>query len=458
MGAKDFLVKNLNVFGTAILAFFISAGLLFVFQKDDGGKFFFMIAAWVAAYYAYRNIEKEDWGKISKGVLFGLAGVMFLFLVVQTIKAARSNAEWDFMCFYMQGQLGLHKLNFYDPNSFNTLLSQNNFNYTFSGTFKSEIFDVGLLSPPITMLFFAPLAYFDQETSRMILSALTFILIIANSALANKTFLQKESSLYSFLLIFIALMVLPATNATIQYNQTTFFILFFLMLTILNIDKPVAGVYLALSLLAKPITGILILYFLFNKKWKAVCYFAATGIVLLLAAYLLWGYHNIIDFFVSPPTKRLPQWLYELTNNFSLIAVLNRDLKDYGLSYHLIKLIFIAAAVVMLGVTYVISKKLIKVDTRLAFFPYILYMLMIYPSSLECYMVFLMPALVYFLFLRGSVKYFWWMLLPSLSFVRIEGFFTYFTFWLALFLIGFFFVNNKTENLFSQHEIRPVAV
>jgi hypothetical protein len=381
---------------------------------------------------------------------------MFLFLVVQTVKAARSNQEWDFMCFYMQGQLGLHKLNFYDPNSFNILLSQHNFNYTFTGTFKQEIFDVGLLSPPITMLFFAPLAYFDHETSRIILSGMTFILIIVNAMLANRIFLQKEKSLYSFLLIFIAIMLLPATNATIQYNQTTFIILFFLMLTILNIDKPVAGICLALSLLVKPITGILILYFLLNKKWKSVAWFAATGAVLLFTTYLIWGYHNIIDFFLSPPTKRLPQYLYELNNNFSLVAVLNRDLKEYTSAYHLITLIFIAGAVVLLGFTYVMSRKLMKVDTRLAFFPYILYMLMIYPSSLECYMVLLVPALLYFLFLTGDVKYFWILLLPSLSFVRMGGFFTYLTLWFGFFLLGFFFLNKKRESV-SQQAV-PIAV
>jgi TRAP-type C4-dicarboxylate transport system permease small subunit len=73
-------------------------------------------------------------------------------------------------------------------------------------------------------------------------------------------------------------------------------------------------------------------------------------------------------------------------------------------------------------------------------------------------MVFLIPVLAYLLFLKGTVKYFWLVLLPSLSFVRIEGFFTYLTLWLALFLIAFFFLNNKTDNLFSQHQVRPVAV
>ena len=110
------------------------------------------MASFTGSYYAYHNLRTQ-WKQISRGVLIGLATFMFLILVIETIKAAISNAQFDFMCFYMQGQLGLHHLNFYDPNSFKILLQNNNLNYAFSQGIKTEILDVGLLSPPISMLF-----------------------------------------------------------------------------------------------------------------------------------------------------------------------------------------------------------------------------------------------------------------------------------------------------------------
>jgi hypothetical protein len=441
---QEFLLKNLKSYFVAIIVFTICAAMLLLFKNDKGGKTFFMMLSFAASFYAYHNLTTQ-WKQISKGILIGLGAILFLFLIIETIKAATSQAEWDFMCFYMQGQLGLHHLNFYDANSFKTLLASNNFNYSFYDGFKNEILNVGLLPPPISMLFFAPLASVDYHISRSILAILIFIFIFANTFLGYLIFAKTERSPYSFLFIFIIIMLLPGTNGTIGYNQTNFFILFFLLLTIYNINKPLSGFYLALSLILKPISGFLVLFFISDKKWKALVYFLATVIVLFLITAFFWGFQNIVGFFQSPATERLPLYLYEQGVNQSIIAVFYRNLGEYGLTFNMIKLIYYFATAVLIALTYIVSKRLNQTNTYFSFFTFFLCMLMIYPSSLDHYMVYLSPLFIYFLFLKEGKKYFWLIILPAVSFLRTEAFFSYLILWIALIYIGLFVTNTNMK-------------
>jgi hypothetical protein len=433
---QEHVRKGLKTPIVALLIFFFSAGILLFFRKDIEGKSFFMMIGITISYYSYINLNNNFLKQISKGILIGLFAILFVLLVGQTFLGAKSNDEFDFMCFYMQGQLGVHHLNFYDPNSFSILLHSINYHFTFSETFKSEILDVGLLSPPITMLFFAPLASVDYHTSKVILALLTFIFIIANTILANVVFVKKGRSIYSFFLIFIIIMLIPGTQSTIGFNQTNFFLLFFLILTIHKINKPISGFYLALSLIIKPISGILILFFIIHKKWKQVAYFIATGAILLFITGFIWGFQNIFGFIQSPPTLRLPKELYVQHINQSLIGVLNRNLQFYGLASNVINMLYDGAAIILLLGTCISSKRLNKVNSYLAFFPFILFMLIVYPSSLTHYMVYLIPIIIYFLFLKFYPKYVLIVLLISLSFAVTDVFFTYIILWSALLCIS----------------------
>jgi len=448
----NYLIKHLNTCIVAVMVFAFAAVIRLFFRDDHGGRTLFIMGSLVVSYYAYHNLNTQ-WEKISKGILIGLSTFMFLTLTIEGLKAATSNNEFDFMCFYMQGQLGVHHLNFYDPHSFTILLQKNNFNYTFSEGFKSQIIDVGLLSPPITMLFYAPLSSIDYHTSRLILTIFIFIFIFGNAVLANKIFVKNDRSFYSFLFILLIIMFLPGTSETIGYNQSNFFLLFFLLLAIYKINKPISGLYLAISLIIKPISGFLMLFFISAKRWKHLICFVATLIVLFSITAFLWGFQNIIGFFQSPPTQRLPQDLYVQEINQSFIGVLNRNLGRYNLPQTFINSIFYFCAIMMVVLTYIASKKLNKLNIYLSFFVFVPCMLMIYPSSLWHYMVYLTPLLVYFLLRKQDKKYFWIILLPAVSFLGTEVFFTYLILWVALLCVAFFFSSNEK----IYHEFKGVT-
>ncbi|MDO9256785.1 MAG: glycosyltransferase family 87 protein [Bacteroidales bacterium] len=364
-----------------------------------------------------------------------------------------SKEQYDFMCFYMQGQLGVHNMNFYDPGSFQILLAKINYplsfeqnktigHFVFHEGIKNEILNVGLLSPPITMLFFAPLASFDYQSSRNVFSVLVAIFIILNAVLANIVFLKKERSIFSFLLIFIIIAVIPGTYNTIYLVQTNFFLLFFLMLSFYKIDKPISGFYLALSVIFKPISGILLLYFIINKKWKTVTWFSVSIVILLLITCFLWGFDNLASYIISPPTQRLPHSIYTQVVNQSLIGLLNRNLEIYGLSDSAISFLYFSLSGIMILITLLASKNLQKVNPQFSFLSFIPLMLLIYPSSLIHYMVYLIPVFLYFIFLKNGGKYLWIILVPAFIFLSSETFFSYLIIWMMFLYAGLFRTKN----------------
>jgi len=279
------------------------------------------------------------------------------------------------------------------------------------------------------MLLYVPLASINYYTARIIFTSLIFVFIVANVFAANKLMEKKERSVYSFLFILIILLLLPGTNSTMVFSQTNFFLLFFLILTVLNLENPMAGVFLALSIIFKPISAILIVFFLLHRKWKTVFYFVGTGVLLTLITAFAWGFRNIVQYFLSPPTKRIPFHQYTEDINQSVIAVLNRSLEPLGVAQYSINLLYYFCIAVLIVVTCVASKKLFKINPRLSFLPFIPCMLLIYPGSADNYMVYLLPVFIYFLFSDLKNKYFYAALLMAMVFLRIAPFFTYLILW-----------------------------
>jgi hypothetical protein len=438
----------------ALTVFIFSAGFLFIFKNNDAAKNFFMCIAMIVSYYAYHNLSNGSSFKklVLRGALIGIAAVLLSGLIIITVKASTSGNQWDFLCFYLEGLLGVHHLDFYDPHSFVILMDKINFHPVYDSAFKAETLDVGVVSPPITMLIYVPLAYIDYSTARIIFTVLIFIFILGSIFAAHKLVQKKERSAYSLLFTLIILLFLPGTNSTMIFSQTNFFLLFFLILAVLHLESPMAGVYLALSVIFKPISVILILFFLLHKKWKPVFYFVGTGVLLTLVTAFAWGFRNIVQYFLSPPTKRIPFHQYTEDINQSVIAVLNRSLKPLGMAQYSINLLYYFCVAVLIVVTCMASKKLFRSNRRLSFLPFIPCMLLIYPGSADNYMVYLLPVFIWFLFSDLKNKYFYSALLMAIVFLRIAPFFAYLV--LLFIFIGIAFPNmsGKIQKLIADRK------
>jgi hypothetical protein len=223
------------------------------------------------------------------------------------------------------------------------------------------------------------------------------------------------------------------------------------MLTFYKIDKPISGFYLAISAIFKPISAILLLYFIINKKWKPAAWFIVSSGIFLLITCLIWGFDNLTSYILSPPTQRLPHSIYVQEVNQSLIGILNRNLEIYGLSNSVISLIYFSLSGIMAALTMVASKNLQKVNSQFSFLPFIPLMLLIYPSSLMHYMVYLVPVFLYFIILKKGEKYLWIVLVPAFIFLSSETFFSYLIIWIWLLFIGLFLnKNDKFKDILSE--------
>jgi len=416
--------------GVAAGVVLIAAFFRVFYKNDIEGKTFYLLVWVILGYTAFHYRDHSRWKDHARGLILGLATFQFLMIFHNTAKTLIYPQEWDFLCFYMQGLLGKYHLPFYDPSSFDIVLNSYTPPINYTSSFRSEILNVGMLSPPITMLYFTPLTMFDYFTAQALVSFLIICSIFICVYLANSLVPKEIKSVYSALFIFIILMLIPGAHTTIVYGQSNFFILMFILLMIRNIRNSSAGAYLALSMVFKPLTAFLILYFVINRNWKALFSFILMTMVLLGLTIGIWGMDNILSFIQSPPTRRLPQSLYIQEINQSFVALLNRNLLPAGFTSQQVMGLFLAGSAVFVTASVYSSMKVFRINPFLALVPFVLTMLMIYPSSLNHYMIYLFPLFIHIAFIRREDILFWLLVIIGVSFLHSATFFAYFTFWL----------------------------
>lgn len=455
---KDVKISNYansTIIFTSVVVFAIAVIFRWLFKGDIFGQTFIMLVIFISSFYAWRNINSRKWEKHAKGILIGLATFLFILLILKSVAASHSDTRWDFMPFYVHGLIGINDLPFYSPSSFDVVLEKFNFINSIDHDIMVEVFEQGMLYPPITMLFFSFLALFEYETAQVLLSALIFIFVIASSVALYRLIFKEHKSIFTFLFVLIIVISFPGTMGTVGYHQTNFFILFFLILMLSKIDKPISGVFHAMTIFFKPITALLIFHTFINKRWKNVLLFSATGAVLILITGAIWGFQNILDYFISSPLSRYSVELYKQPINQSLLALFHKNFSVYNIQHNTIHFIYYIVALGMVGITICCSLKLGKKSKILSIFPFIPLMIMLYPSTMRHYMVYLIPLFLWFMNTKNAEKYFMLMILPAAFFLQVQFFYSNMIIWLffiyySIFAekvgIHLFFRSNEEEN------------
>lgn len=352
------------------------------------------IAALIGAVYTFH----KGYQALTYGLSIGLLGALFLKLGVNILESYRILKEWDFLSFYFFGALGASGGNFYDPGHsmavFQDLLIQD---YV-GNNFPETIANVGFWYPPPTMFLLVILGYFPVETSEIIWKTFVLVTLALSMTVTVKYFWEEKRST-ALLLILIALFLSHSkVYSTIDISQTNFLLLALLMLTLKYLNTWKSGIFLGLAVIVKPIAVIWAGYFLFSKRFKSLMAMAATGLVISLAAVAVFGFEQFYGYFTSPPTDRMPSYLFDEAINKSLNANLirNADHLDFLTSYPQgIKLLNICLSLVLVVLTAFFSTKIEKRDPALAFLLFIPTSLLIYPGSLEHYSVLLIPFFFY---------------------------------------------------------------
>lgn len=418
-----------------ILCLFLISGLLF--------------------FYSNRNPKYRY--PINK-ILLGIAISLCLYFSNKIIQTYRIIPEWDFLCFYLFGTVGRSHSNFYDPVVFKKYFDILQLQSLASSSFIKEIVNVGFWYPPPSMFLFVGLSLFKIKTAYFIWQSIVVFLFLLDVFLliqlfnSYKTKELKEGG--SKLPILLLILLFPHVLQSLFVSQTLTLFLFFLLLMIKYVNKWQSGVFLAILIIIKPLAALFFLYFLFFKKWKIILSFTISGIVIVLATSLYFGIDNFLNYFLSPPTLRIPEYVYwESSSLYVEVLKLQRLLPNL-ISEGVIKPIYYFLSALLIIATLFAIYKTDKIKSFNPFFVFIPLALMIYPGTLGHYIIILLPVILYFynlaLFKNTSLNFFCIFVFYAIGF---------YSFSLLNFLLWLFFIylsfsmrysKNNSNSLFTK--------
>lgn len=333
------------------------------------------------------------------GILLFLIGNLFYDLAQSYLHIPL----WDFMCFYLFGNVGISGLNFYDPHAFMQVFNDLNLQSIVGDGLTSEVVNVGFWYPPPSMFLFLPLGIFSLKTGYIIWQTVIILFLLIDILLIIKWFPYNLNVTYNkkttgFLLA-ILILLFPGIDDSILISQTSSIFLFFLILLLKYPDNWKSGIYLILLIIIKPLAIFLALYFLFYKKWKVLISCLITGCLIIGISSLYFGFNSFLIFLKSPPTSRIPLEIFYESTEQSLFAVLLRlQFRFYGyINFQNIKMLTYVLSIPIVLITLYSSKLLSKNNRILAFMIFIITALLLYPNTLWSYRIIVIPIMAYLL-------------------------------------------------------------
>jgi hypothetical protein len=362
------------------------------------------------------------------GILSGVASLILAFYFRSLMHTFTNIAEWDFMCFYLNGKATVEGLSLYDPTSFANVLSNVHLTFNLSDSFYSGAIQTGVIYPPTTMLLLAPLGYLDVNTANIVWKIFVLTFMAIDVILLYRIFKIHESNWMQLLFIVLLILIFPGSRGTLDVSQTNFFILFLLLLIYKDPDNWKAGIYLAIAIIVKPIPVVWALYFLINKKWKPLFSFIIAGMVIVLLSIMQLGFNNFMTYFTSPPVLRIPPGSFSEDINQSINAVFSRISLQLGLDSVLqhMNVIVLIVTLILVILTCIASYKLANKNPKFSFLIFLPLSLLIFPGTLTHYAVQLIPLFLAMILIKDRT---------SLIYFSIFLIITYFSLFIASLII-----------------------
>ncbi len=335
--------------------------------------------------FHYREVLTAPW----RSVLVGLTLAVLLVFGLNAARLMRWNVmhppEWDFVIFWLDGQVAAQGLNFYEPQFYQNVT----LTFTPTNEFVAEVLEVGFRYPPPTMFLFLPLSLFDVHMAFMLWYIVHSLILILDIILLWKIFLSK-SGLMGLVLVTVLVATLFGTMSTIHRGQTNFLALLMLLLFWRDRTHQRGGVWLALGILIKPFLAVLLIYPVLRKHWRVIISTFITLIVISLLAFVAFGPETFLSYFTENPNANAADFQYTQMFNQSLLATILR-LTDYnfGDKSPLTHPIFIALVFILTGITGWLVYRLDETHNDWALALTLLLSLLIYPASQIFYSVLL---------------------------------------------------------------------
>src|SRR6266498_1599594 len=305
--------------------------------------------------------------------------------------------EWDFLTFWVDGQVATKGENFYDAANYQKI----DLPYPPDEEFVKEILDVGFRYPPFTMFLFLPLGRLAYTQAYIFWQLMNVLLCLMCAGLLWDLFLRNEGA-SGFYFSLAMLLLLRATFSTLFYAQTNFIALMVFLLFWKFRDQKWSGVFLALGILVKPFLALVLLYPIFTRRWKQLFIPMISLAVLTLISGLLFGFDVINSYVSGNSLGNMPPYVYSEPVNQSLLSwVLRTPFISQSSGSLLFQPVYILGALMLAAVTFIVGIRNYRQENWLLL-SILFFAFCVYPATLEHYGVFLIIPILLLLQAPGQ--------------------------------------------------------
>lgn len=330
------------------------------------------------------------------------SGALILAYGAGAMETAMNNIasppQWDMQIFWVYGRVAAEGGDFYQFERAHELARSL---FTPSDDFFLEAF---FWYPPLTMLLVGPLGWFDPNTATAVWMVGHGLALLGSAFLLGRLFLGPRRVL-GFLVGLAMILALNPTQFTVATAQTNFLALLLALLVIADRSSGRAGIWLVLGGVVKPVIAAMGLALLVRRRWRPIGVAVATGLVLVAVSILFFGAQPWITWLTANPTGAYaPDYLWFQGVNQSLLAGILRVTGMEPGSQPILHPAFVGLAAIIVVVSALVMAARRSVDEAYALSLGLVVGLLLYPSTLQHYMVLLLVPIAYLWSRRAGTR------------------------------------------------------
>ncbi|HYD49139.1 MAG TPA: glycosyltransferase family 87 protein, partial [Terriglobales bacterium] len=183
------------------------------------------------------------------------------------------------------------------------------------------------------------------------------------------------------------LLALRPTYTSFALSQTNFLVFALVLVAWRWPQRAAAGICLACASIAKPLLLPLLIPLCLRGQRRVLAAAALTVIALSAATGFAYGIEPFASYLFDNPVARRPDWVYEISENQSLLAVLVRlSAHDFAAGTPLLQPLYLSGALVMIAVLIWLARRT-EADSATVLPLALATALLLYPQSWEHYTV-----------------------------------------------------------------------
>lgn len=263
------------------------------------------------------NLQNSD-DRAYQGLFYvATLGLITVFAIPIVRIIVSAPPVWDYHLFWIFGQASARGLNPYDQQNLLTIAAPLNLDH-------GVLVELYFFHSPPTLLFFAPLGWFNLESGFIVWGLIESALLAACIGLLWRMF-WKKTGILGLLMVAAVVLMVRQTSVNYAFSQLNFQLLLFFLLYWFDRKHWRGGIWLALAIFTKPLAIFLLIYPIINHHWKTIIGMIGTMATLSLLTIMIYGPTMFFDYFLSNPISNdVPSYFYTESINKSMLATILR--------------------------------------------------------------------------------------------------------------------------------------